>query len=202
MSQAIHSADEARHQLYEIMKRDAAFGQKAEEALELGRAYLDVEVVDQAHEMSPELTVETVLWELVENAASYAGDAPHANITLTLPRQLAQTVTDSESDPQIERADERYETAFEAAPTGLVVLGGGGEVLEANDRAESLLDCEGSPYAGRPIAAVTDAATGPLAEGRLAAGEGRIDQADQTLDYRLATDVGSGQHLLVVEAKR
>ena len=43
MSQTVRSADDARHQLYEIMKRDDSFEQKAKDALELGTAYLDVD---------------------------------------------------------------------------------------------------------------------------------------------------------------
>lgn len=43
MSQQAVSADEARHQLYEIMSRDAAFEEKAMAALELGISYLRVD---------------------------------------------------------------------------------------------------------------------------------------------------------------
>ena len=241
------------------------------------------DVVEQAHAMYPHLTIdtttpdrlmvaaypsfETALWELVEIAGEHAGDAPHVDITLTeaddhvhlevaddgpglpeseqdvlqsgtetqlvhgsglglwsvywvainhrgdlsidttdgtritltLPHLSGSDVVDSSAGPQIERAGERYETVFEAAPTGLVVLAAGGEVLDANDRAESLLDCGGSPYAGRPITAVVDDVTGPLANGGLTAGEGRIEQAEQTLAYQLQTDVGSGRYLLLVE---
>jgi len=43
MTEGALSADEARQRLYEIMKRDAGFEEKAREALELGRQYLAVQ---------------------------------------------------------------------------------------------------------------------------------------------------------------
>lgn len=241
------------------------------------------DVVERARETYPDLTVEvdvpdrlvvaaypsveTALWELLENAGEHAGDAPtvevtiteaddHVHVTvaddgpglpeseqdvlqsgtetqlvhgsglglwsvywvainhhgelsvdasdgtrvtLTLPRQTGTDHVSGSTGPQIERAGGRYETAFEAAPTGLVVLAENGAVLEANDRAERLLDCGDSSYAGRPITAIIDDATGPLGNDALTAGTGHIEQAEETLDYRLAADVGASQHLLVVE---
>ena len=43
MEQGVRGADDARHRLYEIMKRDAAFEEKAADALALGTSYLGVE---------------------------------------------------------------------------------------------------------------------------------------------------------------
>ena len=240
-------------------------------------------VVEQAYDMYPSLTVdtdlpdrlvvsaypsvETALWELVENVAEHTGPQPHATIslsetddtvqlevaddgpglpdseqdvlqagtetqlahgsglglwsvywvalnhrgeltldttegtrvTLSLPRQSADEAVASHSEPQIERAGERYEAAFETAPTGLVILAEGGEVLEANERAEDLLACGDSSYGGQPLSALVDVTTGPLGDDTLTAGRGRIEQADQTLIYRLATESGAGHHLLTVE---
>ncbi|WP_436902833.1 ATP-binding protein [Halovenus halobia] len=240
-------------------------------------------VVEQAREMYPNLTVdvdtpdrlvvavypsvETALWELLENVAEHTGERPHATIslseaddrvhlevaddgpglpdseqdvlqagtetqlahgsglglwsvywvalnhrgelrldttdgtrvTLLLPNQAADEAIGSHSDPQIERAGERYETAFESAPTGLAILAEDGEVLEANAHAKRLLDCGGESERGLPVSALVDATTGPLDDDTLSAGQGRLERADQTLSYRLATDVGAGQNLLVIE---
>lgn len=267
---------ETARQLGKAINADTEWG-----PLELVSVVSDV--VDRAHTIYPDLSietttpdrlvvaaypsVETALWELVENAAEYAGPNPRVEITLTesddnvqlavaddgpglpeserdvlqagtetqlvhgsglglwsvywvalnhrgdlsldttdgtrvtltLPHQSGSDVIDSSAGPQIGRAGGRYETAFEAAPTGLVVLAESGAVIDANDRAEALLDCGGSPYAGRSITAVVDEASGPLDRSELAAGEGHIEQAEETLAYKLTTDVGLGQHLLVVE---
>lgn len=240
-------------------------------------------VVEQAREMYPDLTidvdipdslvvvaypsVEAALWELLENVGEHAGERPHATIslsesddrvhlkvaddgpglpdseqdvlqagtetqlahgsglglwsvywvalnhrgelrldttdgtrvTLSLPHRAADEAVGSQSDPQIERAGERYETAFEGAPIGLVVLADGDEVLEANAHAKRLLDCGGESERGLPFSTLVDAATGPLADDTLSAGQGQLERADQTLSYRLATDVGADQHLLVIE---
>jgi two-component sensor histidine kinase len=240
-------------------------------------------VVEQAREMYPDLTidvdipdrlvvvaypsVETALWELLENVGEHAGERPHATIslsesddrvhleaaddgpglpnseqdvlqagtetqlahgsglglwsvywvalnhrgelhldttdgtrvTLSLPHQTADETIGSHSDPQVERAGERYETAFEHAPTGLVVLAEDGEVFEANAHAKRLVDCGGESERGLSFSTLVDAATGPLADDTLSAGQGQLERADQTLSYRLATDVGADQHLLVIE---
>lgn len=49
MSQAVSNADEARHRLYEIMKEDVSFEEKARQALALGTAYLGVDTGFVSH---------------------------------------------------------------------------------------------------------------------------------------------------------
>nr|WP_233739829.1 ATP-binding protein [Halovenus carboxidivorans] len=239
------------------------------------------DIVEQAGENYPDLSVtvdapdrlvvpaypsvETALWELVENVGEYAGESPTAEITLRergesavitiaddgpgLPdaeRDVLQTGTETQlvhgsglglwsvywvamshrgdldietdggtrvtltlpqgessdddpDEPQVPRAGDRYETIFDAAPVGLVMLAADGQILEANDRAETLLDCPVEEFAGRPITAVVGSATGPLGRRQLSDGNGRIERDGTALEYVLRTGVGSGQHLLVVQ---
>lgn len=211
-------------------------------------------------------SLETALWELVENAAEYAGDSPTAWITLRkgdscveieiaddgpgLPeaeQDVLQTGTETqlvhgsglglwsvywvatghhgnldidtadgtritltlprgepgngEYDPQIPRAGDRYEAAFDGVPAGLVLLDDDGRILEANGHALALLGREAEEITGRPIHDVIGSLAGPLGDLSMAAGSGTIEPADGTghLEYTLAPDVMSGVHLLVVK---
>jgi PAS domain S-box-containing protein len=65
------SASEARQQLYEVMRSDRSFEQKARAALELGRRYLDA---DNGH--LTRIDEETDHWEAVVSTDSADGDFP------------------------------------------------------------------------------------------------------------------------------
>jgi signal transduction histidine kinase len=64
-------AANARQQLYEVMRRPCEFGLKAEQALALGRRYLDV---DNAH--LTEIHVDTDYWETVASTDPADGSFP------------------------------------------------------------------------------------------------------------------------------
>ena len=65
------SPSQARKQLYEVMRSDRSFEQKARLALELGRLYLDV---DNAH--LTRIGEETHHWEATVSTDSVDGDFP------------------------------------------------------------------------------------------------------------------------------
>ncbi|WP_336328054.1 ATP-binding protein [Halovenus sp. HT40] len=147
------------------------------------------------------------LWSVYWVAVNHRGDldidtTDGTRITLSLPRQdadLSDGGAISAGELQVARAGDRYETAFDAAPIGVVMLAENGQILEANDHAETLLDCPVPESAGKQITSVLETATGPLGDGSLADGTGQIEHQGHALDYRLTADVGSGQHLLVIQ---
>ena len=65
------SASQARQQLYEVMRSERSFEQKAQSALELGRRYLGV---DNAH--LTRIDQETDYWEAIVSTDSADGDFP------------------------------------------------------------------------------------------------------------------------------
>lgn len=147
------------------------------------------------------------LWSVYWVAISHRGEldidtTDGTRVTLSLPYRTVETPGDVETfanKPQIARAGDRYETLFDAAPVGFAMLAESGQILEANDRAEMLLDCSAAEYAGQLITDVVETATGALGDGSFADGRGQIEQGGRTLTYRLAANVGSGQHLLVID---
>ena len=147
------------------------------------------------------------LWSVYWVAVNHRGDldidtTDGTRVTLSLPRRDAHSSEgNTVGEPQVARAGDRYETAFEAAaaPVGFLMLAEDSQILEANEHAETLLDCSLAECAGQPITSVLETATGPLGDGSLVDGSGQIEQQDRTLEYRLTADVGSGQHLLVIQ---
>jgi signal transduction histidine kinase len=142
------------------------------------------------------------LWAVYWVAVSHRGELTidtdgGTRVTLSIPRREAD-VTDG-VEPQIARAGGRYETVFEAAPVGLVVLAENGQILDANPHAERLLGWAETEYVGQPIMTLVETATGPLGTDIVADGSGEIQRVDHSLRYRLAAQIGSGQHLLVVQ---
>lgn len=70
--------NEARHELYTVMNRDSSFEVKAEQALELGRAYLGVE---NGH--LTKIDTQSDYWEAIVSTDPPSGAYP-AGLTLDL----------------------------------------------------------------------------------------------------------------------
>ena len=212
-------------------------------------------------------SLETALWELVENAGRYAGPQPRIRIAATgrddcveievaddgpgLPaaeRDVLQTGTETqlvhgsglglwsaywvatshggtmdvdaddgtrvtltlprpgpagESEPQIRRAEDRYEAAFENGSVGMALVDDGRHVTEVNDCTTTLLDRSESAVVGRPITEIVGSITGPLRTGPAAEGNGQCTvstpEGPRELRYTVTSETAPGQRLVVFE---
>jgi GAF domain-containing protein/anti-sigma regulatory factor (Ser/Thr protein kinase) len=109
MSQAVPSADEVRHRLYEIMAADQPFEERAQEALELGTRYLDVDTGFVSR-----IDPSTDSWETIVSTDGDDGLVPTGLKTdldgtycrHTLERDSPLAVDDAMTDERIEDPDE------------------------------------------------------------------------------------------------
>ena len=144
------------------------------------------------------------LWSAYWVATSHGGtmdvDADDGTrVTLTLPRPAPG----GESEPQIRRAEDRYEAAFENGSIGMALLDDEHHFTEVNDRTVALLNRSKSAVLGRPITEVVASVTGPLDTGPAEAGEGRCTvnttEGPRELRYTATPETAPGQRLVVFE---
>jgi len=120
-------------------------------------------------------------------------------VRLSLPSEVKRPA----SEPQVRRAPDRYERAFAGAPVGLLILDDDGWIVEANDRAERLLNHpehgvsahsidEFCPGDGAGLSAVLPAGQDER-HGHLQHGSG-----SNQLQYGAIRDVVPGQHLVIL----
>lgn len=111
MTDQVVDSDRARRRLYEIMKSDAAFEEKAEEALKLGETYLGV---DNGH--VAEIDPEAGYWEAIASSDDADGDFPAGlveNLATTYCRrtiQAEESITLNEASAQGWADDPAYRT--------------------------------------------------------------------------------------------
>lgn len=95
------STDQAREQLYDIMRQDVSFEQRAGEALELGRQFLDV---DNAH--LTQIDTETDHWETIASTDPHDGQFP-PGLRLDLDETYCRRSVESESSIALHDAEQQ-----------------------------------------------------------------------------------------------
>jgi len=118
-------------------------------------------------------------------------------VTVSLPRHRAETTG---SEPQIRRAGDRFEAAFEHAPAGMVIVDDEEHVLDANESAAALFGRSGAALTGRQLSAFTERPDErPLATREH--GQFAVEQPEGAtirVEYTFTPDIVPGQHLLTL----
>jgi len=120
-------------------------------------------------------------------------------VTISLPRHPAES---ADSEPQIRRAGDRFQAAFEHAPTAMVLLDDDDHLLDVNDSAATLFGRPVENLTGRRVSAFTEQRPedGPIASH--GTGQFVVERDDAIavpVEYTRQPDIVPGQHLLTIE---
>jgi nitrogen-specific signal transduction histidine kinase len=146
------------------------------------------------------------LWSVYWVGSAHDGEiatetADGTTVTISLPRHPAES---ADSEPQVRRAGDRFQAAFEHAPAAMALLDDDDHLLDVNDSAATMFGRPVENLIGRQLSAFTEQrpTDGPIATHET--GELVIEHEDAAavpVEYSCQPDIVPGQHLLTLEER-